>query len=292
MNDLDLLIELGDEVPLPDPATLAPVRARVLAGITRRRRRMILPGTIVATAAAAATIVALVPGHPATPPAARDHASTGAGTGVSSGSPAIRLLDRAAQAALAQPAVTPQPWQYVYLKDFDSSLGYTQMWTSVSETRDGLMESGGDPATTMRPCREAQCDPLGRYLAGFPTTAAAVPGYLTATFRSAVGDVDEFAVTEGPILNSAYLVPQQRAAFYIYLATIPGVTVQYGVRDAAGRQGTGLVWQTQAGKIMLIFDPRTYAYLGSKTWDTAGQFDSDAVITETLVNAPGQLPAG
>lgn len=54
------------------------------------------------------------------------------------------------------------------------------------------------------------------------------------------------------------------------------------MRDAAGRQGT------PAGKIVLIFDPSTYAYLGAKNWDSAGQFDSDAVITETIVNAPGQ----
>jgi hypothetical protein len=279
MNDLDLLTSLGDETPLPDPAALAPVRARVMAGIARRRRRRVLFAA--AAVAAAAATLALVPGHPATPPPARARSTVGATAGTGPGSPAIRLLDLAAKAALTQPAVTPGAAQFVYLKDFDVSLGYTQTWTSVSETRNGLMKEDGDAAMTTRPCPEAGCDPYGRYLPGFPVTAAAVPGYLTRTFPAAAHDVDEFAVTEGAILNTAYLLPRQRAAFYTYLATIPGVSVRYGVRDAAGRQGTGLVWQTQAGKIMLIFDPDTYAYLGTS---------SDAVITEAIVNAPGQLP--
>jgi hypothetical protein len=281
MNDLDLLVGLGDETPLPDPATLAPVRARVLAGIARRRRRrLVLPTTIVAVATAAAvTTLTLVPAHTISPRPVRTRPVA---------SPAIRLLDLAASTALAQRTEAPAPSRFVYLKDFDSSLGYTQTWTSVSETRDGLMQTGDNPAARTEPCRRPGCDPYGRYLAGFPTTAAAIPGYLTRTFPEAASDVGQFAVTEGPILNTAYLLPGQRAAFYGYLATIPGARVQYGVRDAAGRPGTGLVWQTQAGTIMLIFDPHTYVYLGSKNWDSAGQSDSDAVITETIVNAAGQ----
>jgi hypothetical protein len=283
MNDLDLLTSIGDETPLPDPAALAPVRARVMAGIARRRRRRVLFSAAVAAtaAAAAAATLAFVSGHPATPPAARARSTAGATAGSGPGSPAIRLLDLAAKAALTQRAVTPGAAQFVYLKDFDVSLGYTQTWTSVSETRNGLMKGDGDAAMTTRPCPAAGCDPYGRYLPGFPVTAAAVPGYLTRTFPGAAHDIDEFVVTEGAILNTAYLLPRQRAAFYTYLATIPGVSIRYGVRDAAGRQGTGLVWQTQGTTIMLIFNPDTYAYLGTS---------SDAVITEAIVNAPGQLP--
>jgi hypothetical protein len=99
--------------------------------------------------------------------------------------------------------------------------------------------------------------------------------------------------TSGSFLSTDYLLPAQRAAFYKFLATVQGASVASDVRDAAGRPGTGLVWSVQGVKWMLIFDSRTFAYLGVKLGDGSGQAGwifSDAQLQKAIVNRPGQLP--
>lgn len=67
---------------------------------------------------------------------------------------------------------------------------------------------------------------------------------------------------------AGYLTPAQRAAFYEVALRLPGVELRRGVKDAAGRLGTGVAMDLTASnyrqRTMLIFDPRTGALLAEK----------------------------
>jgi hypothetical protein len=80
---------------------------------------------------------------------------------------------------------------------------------------------------------------------------------------------------------------------YKYLGSIQGASVVRGVRDGAGRPGTGLLWTSRGAKEMLIFDSRTLAYLGGKSWEAGRQPDSglsESLLRQAIVDRPGQLP--
>jgi hypothetical protein len=279
MNDLDLLTELGNETPLPDPASLAPARARVVAGLTAQRRRpsrrTVITGSVVAATAAAvaAAAVTLSTLAPASHPTPR------AGGNVT----AAQLLDLAAAAAVTQQPVIPKPDQYVYSKEVTGGL-VTQVWTPVDDNLSGLIKEGNQaPAVTS--------EERPGFYPGMPTSASAMPGF----FAGLGVDVHDiyFVHLATEILSNDYLLPTQRAAFYKFLATVQGSSVASDVRDAAGRPGTGLVWTVQGVKWMLIFDSRTFAYLGVKLGDGSGQAGwiiSEAQLQKAIVNRPGQLP--
>lgn len=140
MNDLELLRELGDETRLPELRELSAARARLVAVLESRpaaagrawrgpAARIIIGGVSVAAAAVVGVLV-MAPPHGATPP----------GTTISARLAAKEVLDRAAAAALSEPAVTPQPGQFVYTKvDGGTSAGsVTQSWLSVDGQRNGL----------------------------------------------------------------------------------------------------------------------------------------------------------
>jgi hypothetical protein len=276
MNDIDLLTQLGDETPLPDPASLVQARARVVAGLKVRRRRpsrrTVITGSVVAAAAAAAavTLSTLVP---ASRPTQR------AGGNVT----AAQLLDFAAAAALTQQPVIPKPDQYVYVKDVVGGL-VTQIWTPVDDKFSGLIKEGNRaPAVTS--------EERPGFYPDMPTSASAMPSF----FAGLGVDVHDgyFVHLATEILSTGYLLPAQRAAFYKFLATVQSASVASDVRDAAGRPGTGLVWGVRGVKWMLIFDSRTFAYLGVKLGNGSGQegwIFSDAQLQNAIVNRPGQLP--
>jgi hypothetical protein len=54
--------------------------------------------------------------------------------------------------------------------------------------------------------------------------------------------------------------PKAEAAVFRALATLPGITVQQGITDAAGAAATGL--SDDGGYHQLLLDPRTYQVLG------------------------------
>lgn len=275
MDDLDLLTRLGNETPLPDPASLALARARVVAGLTVQRhrpwRRTMITGSVVAAAAAAVAAAAVT--LSTLPPASHPAQSTGGNV------TAAQLLDLAAAAALTQQSVIPRPDQYVYVKELAGGV-VTQVWTPVDDKLSGLIEEGNRaPAVTS--------EERPGFYPGMPMSASAMPGFF-AGLGVDVHDV-YFVHLATEILSNDYLLPAQRAAFYKFLATVQGASVASDVRDAAGRTGTGLVWRVQGVKWMLIFNSRTFAYLGVKLGDGNGQL-SNAQLQKAIVNRPGQLP--
>ncbi|WP_327044702.1 CU044_5270 family protein [Microbispora sp. NBC_01189] len=68
----------------------------------------------------------------------------------------------------------------------------------------------------------------------------------------------------GDLLRETYVPAPQRAALFKAAATIPGVTVNENVGDAAGRTGIGVGRVSNGVREEIIFDPDTYELLGER----------------------------
>ncbi|MBO4273691.1 CU044_5270 family protein [Microbispora triticiradicis] len=68
----------------------------------------------------------------------------------------------------------------------------------------------------------------------------------------------------GDLLRETYVPAPQRAALFKAAATIPGVTVNENVGDAAGRTGIGVGRVSRGVREEIIFDPATYELLGER----------------------------
>lgn len=93
-----------------------------------------------------------------------------------------------------------------------------------------------------------------------------------------------------------YFEPAQRAENYNLLAETPGFNLVANVKDAIGRVGVGIEWQFKGGAGELIFNPTTYALLGSRTWlgapdQSVPSCDGGALLTMAIVNQAGQVPS-
>ena len=209
--------------------------------------------------------------------------------------PVSQVLGPAAGTAAREPDLLPRPEQYLYLREVgrDGRVN-AERWYSVDGTRDGLgfnRESGGMARFAFPGCRDgryisgsergARCTPMPAYLPDLPTDAEAMARYLNE--RNAHLDDDPaqnktngIAKDMWQLATSRYLRPAQRAALYKAAAKIPGITVVDGAVDATGRRGTGVSWRFGKETVMWIFDPVSYAYLGTAT-DTTVQAIVDRV---------------
>lgn len=148
----------------------------------------------------------------------------------------------------------------------------------------------GGKVPTDGPYVTRPCKPQPAYFPHMPTQADHILGYLERTQGVRPDDLNDVAKTVGNLLDSDYLLPAQQAALYTFLAQTPGITIQRGVTDAAGRSGVGVVWSLPGSQAMLIFDSRTYAYLGISTRGIDGQLGATALLTTAIVDSVGQLP--
>jgi hypothetical protein len=100
------------------------------------------------------------------------------------------------------------------------------------------------------------------------------------------GDVNALGKDLFGLASESYLRPQSRAALFEAAAKIPGLAAVDDVNDAAGRPGIGISWSTankgKPGNMILVFDPKTYAYLGTS--------DGDAVLETAIVDKVGRRP--
>jgi hypothetical protein len=92
------------------------------------------------------------------------------------------------------------------------------------------------------------------------------------------------------LLETAYLLPAQRAAIFNLMAATPGFTVVPTMADAIGRTGVGVEWSFAGGSGALIFNSTTYDLLGVRTWppgapDLNGPYDGNALISVAVVNS-------
>ena len=129
-------------------------------------------------------------------------------------------------------------------------------------------------------------------------------GYLERTQQVTIGDtvaeVDMLGHDIDDLLRTTYLTPRQLAAMYDFMASTPGFTVVPDAADAVGRHGVGIRWQVSDGQAiapgdtaMIIFNPRTGAYMGGRTTylgESPRNYSGDAVVKLAIVNRIGQLP--
>ena len=196
MNDLELLRQLGDETRPSGPGEIGAARARLLAQLTqgpaaRRRRRLVFGGVSVAAAAAVAVGVLITAPGGATSP----------GMTISAHLTAKQILDRAATAALSEPAVTPRPGQFVYTKEItEYSSGniktlVSEYWHSVDGLRNSRITTTvtyADRAPTQMSeiypgCRNGHYNPGGTVPSNSVVGPAVDPGQTVPSYPAKTG---------------------------------------------------------------------------------------------------------
>jgi hypothetical protein len=285
VNDQELITVVKESVAaaqMPVPVDQIVRRSRA---IRARRRVTGAAGLLTVAAGMALAVTTLVPSNPAFAPA----------------STATAVLRNAALAALAEPAITPQPDQFVYSKVYTDEVGWPkpeidQTWLSVGGILAGLQSQtgGGLPATFPEPgCRNSRvvpeshllkilarkyptrlhlhCTPadFAAYLPGMPTRPAALRAWLDRRNHvrpGPAGAIDLLWVT-GHMLTTDYLTPAQRAATYEVLAQTPGLKIVPKAATILGHTGIGVRWTLRAGPdknstYTLIFNRKAYQFLG------------------------------
>ncbi|GAA2209120.1 hypothetical protein GCM10009850_045780 [Nonomuraea monospora] len=323
MDDLRSLRELRAAVPEPGEEWMVRERRRLLRRMRPRRRafgRALLAAGALATAAALALVV-VRPQEPAPPvPSSRPHT-------VQLDTEAV--LTRAADTVgRRRAAEAPLPTQWQYTKTLDKQPNGDTVKTRESWMRYDGKQTAGFGEDGRLAIRDVPPDPgdddlspqqYDRKLRALPTD----PKRLLAKVTKDRHWID-FPREEGvphvvaPDADRAYGVimlylsrygvmpPELESALFEALALIPGVRVEQGVTDAAGRSGLG-VWRDTgkdgtAYRSYRILDATTYRYLGERTvWlrdeyifdDDKPSFRKGAVwvtakLTSVIVDRPGE----
>ena len=308
----------------PSPAAPNPA-ARRQAGRGGPHRRLAVTGVLSAAGAASLAVALTVTlsgsgGRLAGPAAPRFVAAT----------TAAAVLNNAALAAQSEPAVTPRPDQFVYLKvlevyDYSAAtrkaaadrgdppipshdVESTESWISVSGTRKGLMmtiaRSDNQPARKI-PGAELWCTAQGRlrhyctpqeyaaYKPWLPSTTAGMLAYLAHSFpvkKNPVGRAANILLYAFRLLTTTDLAPAQQAAMFHALATVPHLHIVPNVADALGRTGVGIRVRDEGTTSTAIFDPRMFRPLGINNINRAVAYREALVVPATVVDQAGQRP--
>lgn len=195
-----------------------------------------------------------------------------------------------------------------------------RVWLSVDGTRNGLLRERpeSDPKgwseTPLPGCvggrlnkvpgegkaaedQEQGCQPLPGYLGGLPTDTDAMYDYLYRNSHGGKPADHQAFTTVGDLVRENYVPPKAMAAMFRAAARIPGTTVVRNVTDPAGRPGIAVAYTARGLQRELIFDPKTFAYLGER--EVAAE-DIDiarkgaviggaARLTAAVVDQPGRL---
>ncbi|GAB2621015.1 hypothetical protein Aab01nite_35610 [Paractinoplanes abujensis] len=301
MNDLDLMEKFRADVPPPAPDVLAGARAAMFRaeppGSRTRFLWSLAPAAALAAAVAVAGVLAL-PSEPAGP----------GGQAPATASDAAQVLRLAAAEARREPVLKARPDQFVYVESRYAGSGRRagvgadgqtapsdqrrQVWQSVDGTRTGLLrEKDGD--TPLDAGFPAYRDKL-------PTDAKAMRAFLYQDAKPGPKGipVDQIAFTKvSETLREQYLPPAALAALFDAAATIPG-TKTVPRTDFAGRRGVAVSRADDFFRQDLIFDEKTYKFLGERSVVVGELPDvkKNTVITFTaqlriaIVDRAGQLP--
>ena len=335
MNEMNALAELGEQLDPPTALPPADVRRRVMTATTQRRqfawprlaattprRRFTWPRLAVAGALAAVVTGAVLAGQVI---------GVGDRPPVSSAQ-AAEVLRGAADHAKRGPVVPVRGDQFIFVESIATTVSLDlsganapefearkrRIWLSVDGVHDGLVSSqprdgSGDWSEhEITGCRdgvmkvtkgpktgEVACQPSPGYRADLPTDPGAMLAYLRAQGGSKNGPDQDAFTAAGDLIREAYLQPAVLAAVFEAVGRIPGVTVAGTVTDEAGRSGLAITRdEVQGSRVELIFDPKTYAYLGerhvvreSQDGLRPGQVtNSTAVLKVAVVPAAGRLP--
>ncbi|MFC6884512.1 CU044_5270 family protein [Actinomadura yumaensis] len=251
-----------------------PVAELVSGGTARGRRRRLRNRTAAASAATAVAVAAgaLAVGGPG-----------GSGGGPVAPTPtAVRLvnasevLGQAARAAEARPAPKPRPNQWWYTRSLEAGIAaehgpkprLSENWTKLDGSADAGLKDGRLVfyPHTKPGAKSAE----GRYerLASLPADPVKLRSIVYAEAEvEAPGDQGR----DGGAFRAAAqmlwdapptMPPATQAALYRVLAAIPGVQVERGVKDGAGRPAMAV--SRKFGDQYLL-DPRTYEMVAQRT---------------------------
>jgi hypothetical protein len=253
---------------------------------------MILASGLSVGALAAAAVLVSRPAPPA--PSAR-HVTAPAIRLVS----AAQVLDHAASVALAKPALTVRPHQWVYDKGIKSAGTHTftmESWSRFDGQEIASLEHGQlvfYPGNPQDVALLATPEAAAGFLASLPTDPSALLAIIynkadaqpRDQWVSKNRDARAFSFLMTVMWNALVGVPpQHQAAAFRALAKIPGVTVQTGLTDVAGQPAIGLTFKAGNGLNGTFFlDPQTYTVSGLE-YQGAGV----ARIAFAVVNKPGQ----
>jgi hypothetical protein len=317
MNDLDLITGLRPEMPLAGPDQLGHARARVMAEVAAEPRaprlaaapgrwpRRLAMSTVGVSAVVAGVAIALVAGSASAPSAGPPSVAPSSHSGPSgqhtqaAALTAAQWLSSAATATRQQAFVVPRPDQYVYTETVGppGGAGKSRAWYSVDGSRAGLEEPAGLLPGPLPPCTAAQaeaaqvaggCALKAAYLPQMPTSPQAMLDYLTRVGVTVKAAPPLTAVVLGKdlsgLLTDLYLTPAQRTAMFQLMARTPGFTLVRNAADALGRSGVGIAWQDAGITMMLIFNPRTYGYLGENLHVHGRWKPFEALVTMKIVS--------
>ena len=331
----DLLIAEISAAGQDGPARRA-ARARRLGRIARGIRladrhgriwpRATLAGAT-AVAAAAAITAGLVAGSPGRP---RPGGHPGSGVAVID---VAYVLGHAASAAAAAHQPVPRPGQFIYVSSVTTERGQgmtigspatsawlsrddRQIWLSVDGRKAGVLRVvqhpdeklpwGGTPPPIngspvewdLLPACPGSAPQLGTYdyLTRFPTDPVQLRTWIYQ-HKNGGQPADKQAWTDiGDLLREMLVPPKLASALFHVAATIPGVTVVRHATDAAGRSGIAVSREGAE----LIFDPRSYQFLGERavlTQAVKGEgpagtvIQSTAQLTVSVVDRPPHFPS-
>ncbi|GAA5115686.1 hypothetical protein GCM10023339_23200 [Alloalcanivorax gelatiniphagus] len=318
--DLD---EMRREHPAPAPLTLTDehrsrLAARVDLAVARsdRRNRVVrgiaAPATVIACASAVATLAVLALTGSSTPPRPE------AGREVMTSAAATRVLDGAADRALATPAPTVREDQFVYTRSAaitnegrlggDVTLGPTherETWLGQDPGAYGwqddlLREFGQDwPLDSAGPVAAGPRRPTYAWLASLPTDPDELLEVLGRSASPVDGQTSDQAVFDlvGSLLFEQLVPPQTAAALYRSVTRLDGVEVERGAADALGRRGIGISRADErfGTRTTWVFDTTTYDLLGVRWFFTRPGapdtlFGAVAVLETAVVDSAGQVP--
>lgn len=287
MNEIDELARFRDTVPVHVTARaeqlfLAGLREERPAAARYRNRLTAIPlpwrltvAVTAATALAAGIVVAVLPSRPVVLTA--------------------RLLaDRAAAAALNQPAVSPGQWVYRVVEGNGPYRfrGTRRTFTEAGwETADGEVTYGDNYSVGVD---VGDYIPSYSELGSLPPDPAALDAYfarLVYPHSNPAPDIKSqaaFSVIEDMLTN--YLLPPAlQAEVYHALAVIPGVQVDSHVTAIDGRAGVAFLLPPtpQSDKLEIILDASDYSFLAQASWGPGSYFRETAVMRMVIVGAPG-----
>ncbi|GAA4077578.1 CU044_5270 family protein [Nonomuraea soli] len=315
MDDLKLLREMRAGVPEPDADRMRALRKRALR---RGRRWPVMPSVLVVALAAAAVVVATAERPQVTQPAQR--------TVLLNAESALEQAARTVERRAAPSEPRAGQWQYTRSLVVQPSTGERREQESWIRY-DGRQTASRRPDGTVRVV-DVPPDPGDDDLPpqGYWRKLNALPTDPDDLIRHVTGDrhwidlpKEEGSKGEEDPADRAYRVlgvyldqqaimpPKLEAAIFRALARIPGVTIEQGVADAAGRAGLGM-YRPEAGydpavsRRYRIFDPATYRVLADQTvylqdYSIGGEvaFRKGSVFSVTklatgIVDKPGDVP--
>ncbi|WP_405907193.1 CU044_5270 family protein [Streptomyces sp. NBC_00828] len=253
-----------------------------------------------AVAVVAATAIVALPGGESSPATSEE---------------AVALLENVALAAEHEKVPDDiRDDEFVYIQSKVSYMTYEEgkaptrapvhkreIWLSVDGTLPGLLEEDRDHDShlVLEPSKPGiPSNTNYRNLQTLPTDPDKMLDWLHKQSDGGKSEDQNTFVLVGDLSYESLLPPDVGAALYRAAAEIPGVTVVQDAVDADGRHGIAVAREDDGIRQELIFDPKTYEFLGERqvaVQDTYGLKKGQvvgvsAILDRTVVDKAGQRP--